>query len=81
MSFGLGYFEDGVWVDHSNGDDPRATGSGDVALDAVHAWYGCCSEPTVAETPVIAALGIADEVDRPAPVLALPTAGTRASSR
>ena len=80
MSFGLGYFEDGVWVDHSNADDVSA-GSADVALDAVHRWYGCCGDSTVAETPAIAALSIADERDRQSPVLARPTARTRASSR
>ena len=72
MSFGLGYFEDGVWVDHSHGDE-AATGSADVALDAVHRWYGCCGDSTAAETPAFAALDVVDSTDR--------QASTRASSR
>ena len=50
MSFGLGYFEEGVWVDHStaNGVDllsdqgerrPR-----EEPMDAVHQWFTCCGE-------------------------------------
>lgn len=53
MSFGLGYFEDGTWVDHSIPDattgrapvDGNAFRSGRVALDVVHEWYTCCVEP------------------------------------
>jgi len=48
LSFGLGYYEDGAWVDHSiaadaideadRSDDERA------ALAAVHAWFDCCHD-------------------------------------
>ena len=50
LSFGLGYFEDGVWIDHSvdgdasSADDasaPRAAGDR-IDPDAVHQWYSCC---------------------------------------
>ena len=47
-SFGLGYVEDGVWVDHSvaiaRGEDllTNASPADQAALDAVHAWFSCC---------------------------------------
>ena len=37
MSFGIGYYEDGVWIDHASGD-PADDPWGDV-----HGWYGCCA--------------------------------------
>ena len=48
MSFGLGYVEDGVWVDHAvavaRGEDllANASAADRVALDAIHAWFACC---------------------------------------
>ena len=54
MSFGLGYFENGAWVDHSGSADGTASQSGDIALDAVHQWYGCCADSTAAQPSVIA---------------------------
>jgi hypothetical protein len=85
MSFGLGYYEDGIWVDHSGSTEGTAPQSDDVALDAVHRWYGCCADSTAAQSSVIAdetevrALPIA-RADRPsASVLALmPLAPVRA---
>jgi hypothetical protein len=61
MSFGLGYYENGIWVDHSTSDGttlPRsakgtASQPGDLALDAVHQWYGCCANSTAAQSSVI----------------------------
>lgn len=53
MSFGLGYFENGIWVDHS-GSEGAASQSGNGALDAVHQWYGCCADSTAAQSSVIA---------------------------
>ena len=47
-SFGLGYMEDGVWVDHAvataRGEDLLADASpaDRAALDAIHAWFSCC---------------------------------------
>jgi hypothetical protein len=38
MSFGIGYYEDGEWVDHAFAD---ATDG--VQPDEVHGWYGCCA--------------------------------------
>ena len=81
MSFGLGYFEEGIWIDHSSGDDTGPAGSADVALDAVHRWYGCCVDSTTAETPSIASLSIAVDTDERTAVIAGTTVGTRASSR
>ena len=73
MTFGLGYYENGTWVDHSISDGKTAPGSAedgvpqpdDVALDAIHQWYGCCTDATAAQPSVIA-----DETD----VRALPIA-------
>jgi hypothetical protein len=48
MSFGLGYVEDGVWVDHAlaiaSGEDLLADASpaDRAALEAIHAWFSCC---------------------------------------
>ncbi len=39
LSFGLGYFENGVWVDHLAA--PAATYDDGVAQ--IHAFLGCCS--------------------------------------
>jgi hypothetical protein len=48
LSFGLGYVEDGVWVDHAaaiaRGEDllTDASEADLAALDAIHAWFTCC---------------------------------------
>jgi hypothetical protein len=50
LSFGLGYVEDGVWVDHAvavaRGEDLLANASeaDRAALDAIHSWFACCDE-------------------------------------
>ena len=67
MSFGLGYYENGTWVDHSASAEGNASQPGDVALDAVHRWYGCCADSSAPQSSVIA-----DETD----VRALPIART-----
>jgi hypothetical protein len=54
MSFGLGYFENGIWVDHSGTAQGIAPQAGDVAMDAVHRWYGCCADSAAAQSSVIA---------------------------
>ena len=54
MSFGLGYYENGTWVDHAGSAEGTATQSGDLALDAVHRWYGCCTDSTAAQSSAIA---------------------------
>ena len=42
MSFGIGYFEDGVWIDHSTSSEAAADALVDARepLDAIHEWYG-----------------------------------------
>lgn len=60
LSFGLGYVEDGIWIDHAaamaGGEDllEDATAGERAALDAIHAWFDCCGEP-------VAAIPIADD--------------------
>jgi hypothetical protein len=66
MSFGLGYVEDGVWVDHAvaiaRGVDLLADASpaDRAALDAVHAWFACCDAATAdavaGDGPVLVAI-------------------------
>lgn len=53
LSFGLGYYENGTWVDHSGSAEGTAPRSGDLALDAVHQWYGCCADTTAAQPSAI----------------------------
>ena len=49
LSYGLGYFEDGKWVDHAVGDmaTVEATDRERASLDAIHGWFGCCAETDV----------------------------------
>ena len=55
MTFGLGYFRDGVWVDHLATDQAGVRDSAEEEhdanpLDAVHQWLSCCkdlADPTV----------------------------------
>jgi hypothetical protein len=42
LSFGLGYFENGVWVDHL----VAPKGAYDDGVAEVHALLGCCSGRT-----------------------------------
>jgi hypothetical protein len=48
LSVGLGYVEDGVWVDHATaiarGEDLLANASqaDRAALEAIHGWFACC---------------------------------------
>ena len=55
LSFGLGYFEDGTWVDHSAGDLAivDATGREGAAIHAIHAWFGCCDETDAVALKII----------------------------
>ena len=53
MTFGLGYFEDGVWIDHLAADDrgvrvraDEAVGQhGSSPIDVVHQLLSCCADP------------------------------------
>jgi hypothetical protein len=57
MSFGLGYVEDGVWIDHAvaiaRGEDllSGATDADRAALDAIHAWFMCCDGAMALDEP------------------------------
>jgi hypothetical protein len=46
LDFGIGYYDDGVWVDHAHDSAER---SGAAPMDTVHDWLACChpadSEP------------------------------------
>ena len=45
LDFGLGYFEDGVWVDHTTlGDGGASLGIDDGALAQVHELLDCCAD-------------------------------------
>ena len=56
LSFGLGYFEDGVWIDHEAGDGLLT--DAEPEIQAVHAWLPCC--PPGADA-VLEAISIASE--------------------
>ena len=53
MSFGIGYFEDGVWIDHASGE-----ATADPGLDDIHGWYGCCARGTGEPDGLGAAIGV-----------------------
>lgn len=63
LSFGLGYVEDGVWVDHAiavaRGEDLLANASLAelAALDAIHAWFACCDGGVILDDEVGEARG------------------------
>ena len=52
LSFGLGYFENGTWIDHQSTaarEVVAASSAADrAALDAIHTWFDCCRETPVA---------------------------------
>jgi hypothetical protein len=56
LSFGLGFVEDGVWVDHAvavaGGEDLMAGASPAerASLDAIHAWFTCCGAGAVSDS-------------------------------
>ncbi len=75
MSFGLGYYEDGTWVDHATdveakvvGDDGDSDEEG-LAWEAVHSWFSCCGSGS--------GVGEAEHLEEDDPALA---AGTRATA-
>jgi hypothetical protein len=46
VDFGLGYFENGAWIDHTGlADGGAGLGLGDGAFSAVHDLLGCCRRP------------------------------------
>ncbi len=60
MTFGLGYFQDGVWIDHLEAGDagsPESAGhlaADDVtAIDAIHQLLSCCADAVDVRLPVV----------------------------
>jgi hypothetical protein len=43
LSFGIGYFEDGVWVDHA-AEGPESLAGADPAMRAIHESLRCCMD-------------------------------------
>jgi hypothetical protein len=56
LDFGIGYYENGVWIDHA--DDGAAPLSAS-SLGAVHDWLGCC-EPVSSEPIAIGGTVLAE---------------------
>lgn len=61
LSFGLGYYDAGEWIDHTALAVPISeadleTDEERAAFEAIHAWFDCCrsSEPAVAGIGVTA---------------------------
>jgi hypothetical protein len=74
LSFGLGYFANGVWVDHTQladgGVGLEISGTGSEAdRGDIHAWLGCCADETRAAPT--------DDVDRSAPIAIRSAAGAQ----
>jgi hypothetical protein len=61
LTFGLGYFQEGVWIDHLAADDAaigEAIGAMQVtdeatAIDAIHQLLSCCPDPVDAQLPIV----------------------------
>lgn len=49
LDFGLGYFENGAWIDHTTiADGGAGLGIADGAFAAVHDLLGCCTTSAAA---------------------------------
>lgn len=48
LTFGIGYYEDGTWVDHA-ADTARAV---PASNDVVHEWLGCCDTASSEPIPI-----------------------------
>ena len=73
LTFGLGYFEDGEWVDHTalpdRGRDLRIAGTASADRVAIHALLSCC-EPASDHAPAsMAPIPIRADVAAPAAVV------------
>ena len=57
LSFGLGYLEDGIWVDHTT--VPASAVEEDAATAAVHAALGCCvdRDALLSTVPIVRSSG------------------------
>jgi hypothetical protein len=69
MSFGLGWFEDGVWVDHATEVESAAIDQDGPEWAALHAWFSCCGvEVEAADTVADQGAAAAGRARRPIPV-------------
>ena len=66
LSFGLGYFEDGVWVDHLMAPDA----TDDDGIAEIHALLGCCRESARGGVTALAIAVAATTKSRDEPVAA-----------
>ena len=55
LDFGIGYYEDGVWVDHAT----DAGASGSPSMDVVHEWLACCDQAS--SKPIAIGEAVRDE--------------------
>ena len=74
LSFGLGYFEDGAWVDHTalrdRGRDLAIAGVASAAdRSAIHTMLGCCRREVDRHAAQVTAIPIRSATRRPAQVL------------
>lgn len=78
LDFGLGYFEDGIWVDHTAlADGGASIGIGDGSFVAIHDLLGCCalrSRPIRVEAGTLAAT-LVDRRENVQPVARRSSAG------
>jgi hypothetical protein len=53
LTFGLGYFEGGTWVDHTTLPDRGASlGVDGTSIEAVHTLLDCCRQPVAPTMPL-----------------------------
>jgi hypothetical protein len=58
LTFELGYFQNGVWVDHRVADPAGARNASDEDLperdddpiDTIHKWFSCCADSVEPES-------------------------------
>jgi hypothetical protein len=78
VDFGLGYFEDGIWVDHTSlADGGTSLGIDDGGLAAIHDLLGCCarrSRPISIDIEAVAA-SLVDRREHVQPVARRTSAG------
>ena len=60
LTFGLGYYDDGVWVDHQPADDGGQVGA---PMDAIHDLLPCCGSPDATDVAPAGLIRLRDEAD------------------
>lgn len=74
LSFGLGYFDAGTWVDHTalpdRGRDLAIAGAASAAdRAAIHTMLSCCPQETDARVPRLSAIPIRAATPRAAQIM------------